>query len=283
MRHAVHAGRDIVQLVALVGVRRQGQDRQGAGRAGQGADSPRRSDAVHHRHLDVHQGQVERTGHHGIHRLAPVLGHLAGAAEHLQQLARDEAVGGVVVHHQHMQGVVRRRLGHGGGGRRALGRDAQRQAHLKARAALGRGAQRDRAAHPFGDLSADGQAQARARPLASGLSGVERIKDGRGRRLGHARAAVVHGEDDLAVGTAFDQGHDLARQGELQGVADQVVQQLLQPHPVGLNARNGQVGADGQGQGLFVGPRAPQGVDVEGDGRQVQRLLLQRQHAGRGA
>ena len=182
-----------------------------------------------------------------------------------------------------MQGVVRGRLGHGGGGRRALGRDAQRQAHLKARAALGRGAKRDRAAHPFGDLSADGQAQARARPLAPGLSGVERVEDGRGRRLGHAGSAVVHGEDNLAVGVAFDQGDDLACQGELQRIADQVVQQLLQPHPVGLNARNGQVGADGQTERLLLGPCAPQGVDVEGDGRQVQRLLLQRQHAGRGA
>ncbi|WP_313576651.1 hypothetical protein, partial [Brevundimonas sp.] len=42
-----------------------------------------------------------------------VLGRFVGAAEQLQHLARHEAVGGVVVHHQHMQGRMGGRVGHG--------------------------------------------------------------------------------------------------------------------------------------------------------------------------
>ncbi|MNE20237.1 hypothetical protein D3C80_1133460 [compost metagenome] len=187
-----------------------------------------------------------------------------------------------------MQGLVRRR----GGGlilvapRVGLGQ-GQVQVEAEARPAGGRALQRQLPLHPLDDLATDGQAQPGPRALTSRLAGVEGFEDG-DRRLGaDARTAVVdHGvqPNPAVVQPRAQADLDRAFAGEFQRIADQVVQQLLQPHLVADHPAGGaRVRRHRQAQVLLLRPRPPQGRQVGGHGVEVQRRGLQRQDARLGA
>ncbi|MNE13854.1 hypothetical protein D3C80_1067050 [compost metagenome] len=163
----------------------------------------------------------------------------------------------------------------------------QPQVEAEARPALGRALDRQGAVHALHDLATDGQAQARAGALATRLAGVEGLEDGARGLLGDAGAAVVDRgrQAHLPLFQGRVQPHlDRSRLGELQGVADQIVQELFQPHLVADDpAGGGQVALDAQVQRLLLRARPPQGRQVRDYRQQVQRRGLQRQHPRLGA
>ena len=99
----------------------QGQDRgpgQVLGLFG-GADRPGRLDAVHDRHLDIHEDQVEPAAPPGRDRFAAVRDNLQMNVQRLQDGLQDLLVGGVVLRRQDPQaasvlgfGLRLGRLGH---------------------------------------------------------------------------------------------------------------------------------------------------------------------------
>jgi hypothetical protein len=111
----VHAG--FAALPALLGhcVGGHGDDGQMA-EAGVLADLAGRLEAVHHRHLEVHQDEVEGVGPGGVEGVegeTPVVGHVHGGAQLLQQAAGDELVDVVVFDQQDAQAGQRGGAGSG--------------------------------------------------------------------------------------------------------------------------------------------------------------------------
>ena len=231
---AVHAGGEGVVAVFVQHAGRQRHD--AAARLLQrvllGAQAACGLQAVHARHVQVHQHQVKRcvgtaaqclfTTAHGSE--------LAGRAGkvHLQQLQ----VAGHVIHSQDAQPGRQLLQGPCGLGR-GFGRAglAQWQWHMHAEgAALARLAfDLDAPVHQLDQLARNGGAQARAAKAAGGggiglRKGVEHVPHLLG---AHANAAVLHLQAQPAFVVAHAQQH-LAVFGELDGVAQQVHQHLLQ-------------------------------------------------------
>ncbi|MNG99105.1 hypothetical protein D3C79_582680 [compost metagenome] len=101
----VHAGRFTCLSVFLKGTRRQGEDRKQLP-AGQGADGARGIVTIHHRHLYVHQDEIEGVLADALQRLLAIDGGLDDEAAVAKQLQHHFAVDGVVFHQQY-PGVVR--------------------------------------------------------------------------------------------------------------------------------------------------------------------------------
>ena len=100
---AVHAGGGAAVAVYLHGVGGHGQDGHGVELAVL-ADGAGGGQAVHHRHLHVHQhhviGHIGRAGTHHVHRDLAVVGHVHAEPGIGQQLARDLLVEQVVFDQQ---------------------------------------------------------------------------------------------------------------------------------------------------------------------------------------
>jgi hypothetical protein len=97
----VHAGGEAGGLVGTHGVGGQGDDRQVGGDAAEFADEPGGPQAVHHRHLHVHQDQVEAAAPRRLDRLGAVRHRLDAEADLLEDGAGQEGVDLVVFGQQH--------------------------------------------------------------------------------------------------------------------------------------------------------------------------------------
>ena len=186
--------------------------------------------AVHHRHLHVHQDQVEGPGFPGVHRLGAIL----DAGEQYAGCAKDQlhdpAVGGMVFGQQDPHafqqgdasgGVISRPdlLG------AALPRELQGEG--EDRAAARAGVRRQLTAHGLGQGAGNGQAKSRAAETAGdgaigllktteeALTGVlVKANAGVGDVEGQARPGLARLSGDLQP--------DLPLSGELDGVAEQI-------------------------------------------------------------
>ena len=101
-QEGIHAGVQALLLVALHRVRGQRHDgRPRAAAQRQSADDPGCLVAVHHRHLAVHQHQIEGAVAHQRHSFGAVVGHLPLQAELLQHRLGHALVDRVVFDQQH--------------------------------------------------------------------------------------------------------------------------------------------------------------------------------------
>ena len=102
-KEVIHAGSGTTLPVFSQGTRGQGHDRCAPVPTCQlpRTDSAGGLQAVHHRHLTIHQDQVRgRAAGHGVHRLQTIFNHVAGETLLLEHDLRHLAVGGVVIYHQ---------------------------------------------------------------------------------------------------------------------------------------------------------------------------------------
>ncbi len=88
--------------VIVHGVGRQRDDRRLLVRATQGANLLGRRDAVQHRHLHVHQNDVETAHLAAFDRLCAIVGHGPRPAQRLKEQGHDATVDLMIVDDQHM-------------------------------------------------------------------------------------------------------------------------------------------------------------------------------------
>ena len=227
-----HAQREVFLAVAGHGVGRQRDHRQ-VFPARLGAQALDRFLAVHDRHVDVEQDDVEFMLGDEVQRFLAV-GRLGDvAALRREEQLDDLAVDGVVVGQQHAQAAQAAlgRLGDalGRGGRGAGGRGFLRaEGEAEGRALAGIAGDGDVAAHHARQLARDGKAEARAAELARG--GAIGLRE-HGEQLGlhflrHADAGIAdfHGNEIIPALDArrADRDFDAALVGELDRVGDQV-------------------------------------------------------------
>jgi hypothetical protein len=197
----VHAGCEAGGLVLVEGVGGHGQDGD-VGVARQTADLPGRLEAVHDRHLHVHQDQVVVAPGGALDGLLAVVGQVDGEPEIGQHVHGDLLIEWIVLDQQHLGA---RQLAGGRGHdldrRIGLGRRQRNAGPLleacgepehAAPAGLALGPRL--AAHQTGQVPGQGQPQARAAVLAGGrgvglLEGLEQAAELFGR---DADAAVAH-------------------------------------------------------------------------------------------
>ena len=102
----VHSGAVGLFLILLKGVGAHGDNRNGGFfGVGQGANAARRFQAVHARHLQIHENQVigRRRGLHFLHGDGAVLRRVNRCVAHLQQRHRDFPVDGVILRKQNAE------------------------------------------------------------------------------------------------------------------------------------------------------------------------------------
>ncbi|AEK63410.1 hypothetical protein CFU_3586 [Collimonas fungivorans Ter331] len=226
------------------------------------ADFTRQLVAAHHWHVAIRHDQIEAAGTPDLQRFPAVFRRFDVMPEVLQLLAQHQAVGDIVVSHQYAQaaqlGRYRRRLqlrrverldsGHG-----KLDQDLRPHSQL----AL----QRDVAAHHLRQPAADGQ------PEAGAVFGRTRTRsaslDKRREQLGlfilrDAGAGIADLQLQRQAAVLFllhiEADGDLAFLRELDGVADQVGQDLLEAHRVDQHLDAG-IGVDESAQGQALLPR----------------------------
>ena len=244
----VHAGGDAAGAVLAGGGGGHGQYAQ-AGQARVGADVAGRFQAVHQRHLHVHQHAVEGGLAQQVERFLAVGRQAHRRAHVFQHLQRDLLVEGVVLHQQDAGVLERGNDGGGlGGGQQFGGGVLHPFDHLRhagvgnaqprgepERAAHARlAAHAHLAAHQLRQLLADGQAEAGAAMFArgGGVGLLERLEQAVDFQLREADAAVAHFEAQQAtagVGHHLAHAHvDAALFAELDGVVGVVDQHLPQ-------------------------------------------------------
>ena len=239
-----------------------------------------RTDAIHHGHLDVHQHQIEVTGHGLLDRQLAVADDLEFSPGALQ-VGRNQAL---VVHpifgHQDAAGqgrygqcVVLRRL-HGQsqvcrcanpGGRQCRPVCGPRQAQSEAAAAAELRFHLHFATHQVRQLLADEQPQPGAAEAARGghvglREGLEQAADLLGAQ---ADAGVDDGQLQHVARQRARPQRDRAAGSELDRIAAKIQQHLLQSHVV--RAHHGgqwQFSLDHKLKALFAGPRAQQLLGV---------------------
>ena len=218
-----------------------------------GADVARRLQAIHQRHLHVHQHAVELRLAQQVKRLFAIVGQADGGARFFQQFQRHLLVEGVVFHQQdarmleraHHQGGVgagahgRCRLRHAvEHGRRRLVGNAQVGREPEGAAGAGTAVDAYVSTHQLGQLLADGQAQARAAIFArgGGVGLLEGLEEFTHFILRQADAVVAHFEAYQAVpGVRHHLAHfhgNAALFAELDGVIGVVDQHLPQAQRV---------------------------------------------------
>ncbi len=164
----VHAGLQVFRDLMLHRVGRQRHDRGALQTtfAFSSSDLPGGGNAVHHRHLDVHEDQVEPSAEPGVERLLSVVDDGQLHAQRLKDGAQHGLVGLVVFRGENpkwrsrVSGVLlllRRRWGGRGGQLRFRRQPGQGQDHFEAGAFAGRALDVDRAAHQADELTTDGQ------------------------------------------------------------------------------------------------------------------------------
>ena len=263
-------------------------------------------DAVHDRHLDVHEDDVglfpgqKRQGFLAVGRLQHVV------AEPLQGAAGGQAVDALVLDQQH--GMVGRFEDHvpalpalvdHGQALAGVVRQGEGDGAVENAAPSRRALHPDLAAEHLRQVPGDGKAHARAAdPLGQVVFGqLEVLENAALEFLGDADAgvadheqqgAVIGGDGQAAGGDPFDAQLDGAFLRALEGVVQQVGQYLAQPERVAHElARDVRIEANGKAELLDLGPHgiAPgqggdQMVHVKGrkhgfDGRRVDIGQLQ--------
>ncbi len=152
-----------------------------------------------------------------------------------QRLLQNFARGGVVVHDEHAQlrEFFRNNFSGAGGGA-----DAEPDGEIKRAADARLAFEPDAPAHQLDQPAADREAQAGAAVLARGghVGLRERLEQFRRLLLRHADAGVAHGELELHFFAGaldlFDVEPDFALLGELDGVVDEVRQNLAEPQRI---------------------------------------------------
>ncbi|OEZ52482.1 hypothetical protein DUGA6_61160 [Duganella sp. HH105] len=284
-REAVHAGGGGGLAVRRQHAGRHGDDGDGrrAARLLAGADGARGRQAVHLRHLHVHQDQVVAALVRHAQRGGAVAGPLQRVAALVHQQGQQLQVLRHVVGRQHPQ--RRQRIGGALGALAAVvaGRlQRQRQVEGGAHALYAFGPQL--AAHQRHQLAADGGAQAGAAeaPRHRRVGLREGIEDRLQPLRRDADAGVLHGDPQLALGRAGAQA-DAAGGGELDGVVEQVAEDLAHAQLVAVqpgrqrrlvddvDAKALAAGVAAEGGGQFV-DQAEQAVVVR---LQLHRALVQ--------
>ena len=227
------------------------------------ADGRRRAQAIQPRHLHIHQHHVVAAVARTLHSHLAVVGHRHLGTLGAQQLQGHFLVDRVVFGQQHVQALQRQggmgrqrcRIGqHRAGHGNAL--VGQRQLHPEPAALPQRAADTDAPSHQQCQPVADGQPQARAAeaPRGGRIGLLERAEQLRQLRLVDADAGVLHIEAQPARRQRAHLQLHLPTGGELHRVAQQVQQDLLQPHAVATHVLRGG-GVDMQLQLHLVGGR----------------------------
>ena len=308
---AVHSGGKGIFAVGFKGV---GGERQNGNLRkpgiGKGADGAGGGVAVHHRHLDIHQDQLNfsgAAGGHPVNGLLPIGGGYHREALGGQQLLGNLPVQGVVLYQQ--QGAVFRAEGTAAGellpGFRM---GSQREGQLDSEGgALPRcGGERNLSAHGIYQPLDNAKTQSGALNAGDGggLRPLKAVKGLGDKILCHADAVVLDGEDKAGGGFCFanliqTEFYGAAPGGEFLSVAQQIGDDLIQPQSVADHIRVLQMGVDGEGQAVFchtlgkqIPCRADGAVQVKGrrrqlglsafDASQIQHIVdqLQQQIAG---
>ena len=244
-QEAVDAGG--FRRLAVLGhdARGKGDDRQ-PGERRVGANNPSGLQAVHHRHLDVHQRHIDRVRPRleNLQRLLAVARQGGQRALLPQRPLHQQPVERAVIDHQHPQTgqpgpLIRRRLvAAGSRGGLPVPRPDERNLEPEGAALAHPALDADGAAHQLDQTAGNDQAQSGA-AIAAGAALV-------GLREGAEQAAYCYrinadtGIPDLEpqprplTGIADPQQADrhLALFGELERVADQIGQDLLQPQGI---------------------------------------------------
>ncbi len=278
----VHAGGDALLTVAAHGIGGHRDDADAlvvlAGFAL--SDPTRRLEAVHGRHLPIHKDEVVVAPLQHLDRLGPIVGNRCADAELGQHLHGDLLIDGVIVDHENvgLVGKIECQRDDGGGidgGRRHRegNPDGEGGAGTRGRGDL------DVAAHQFGQTLADGEPETGAAELAGcgGIALGEGGKQASQQLRFHSHAGIGDGERQpgFVLGSAFahERERDGALGGELDGVSDQVGQDLPQPPGIAFH-RYGEVIVAGiiaphagglQPHALLLRRQGKQGGDVEND------------------
>ena len=217
---------------------------------------PHGFDAVHARHVPVHQQQavgllgVDGLANH-FQRFLAAGGHIGLQAEAAHHARQNVARRGVVVHHQHAQAHQFVGAEHAPG----LGFFLQAKMGMKVKhRSLARRAFRpDASAHELDQIFGDRQPESGTTVFARGggiglVEGLEQALALLGR---HADTGVLHPKMQFHAvcgpGHGFNSHHDLAAFGEFDGVVAQVDQDLAQPQGV-AQQRRGDIGCGGEDQ-----------------------------------
>ena len=238
----VHARRQAAVFFLGLGVGGEAEDQPGrqapgaffvTNRAGQRV-------AVHQRHIAVGDHHVERLRPPGAQAVGTVLGIHYLVAEVMQLLGEQQAVGRVVIDHQHLERPGGRRLQRRNGGRDIqLDQGGQADAHFHLGALPQHAVEHQAAAHHFAQGAADHQAQPRTatRRLAMVAGLGKRAEQLLLVFAGNPAAAVFHPQAQrqafiiLPRLGADPQAH-VAAVGELDRIAQQVGGDLLEAQRV---------------------------------------------------
>ena len=204
-----------------------------------GADPFGRLEAVHARHLQVHQHDVEGRRQRLGHRCLAVAGHRHAMAGGFQRVAQVDLVDLGVLGQQHRESaagglaVDGTQLRHG-----FLAGNAERHAEAEGAAMPLLAVDPDRAVHQFAQARADRQPEAGAAELAPDLDvALGECFEDRSLSFGRdADAGIADRDLEVDAAVAFaghpDTDRDTAFAGELEGVAHQVDQDLPDPRRV---------------------------------------------------
>ena len=271
----------------------EGDDRQ-VGQAQFVANQPGGGQPIHHRHPHIHQHGVERLGAglQELERLLPVGGQGGGCAFQVEGAFDHIPVHRAVVHHQQMHPrqtwpgrLLRRRYEPRD---RFVHRRSRERQFKPERAALPDLAlHADRSPHQFHQSFADRQPQ----PGAAKLPGDARIGLGEGREqpvqhLGrHADPGVSHREAQPHGGFSghahFDLDNHFPPLGELEGIAHQIDQHLLQPQGVAAQPpQRRRRRRDRELEALGLGGRPQQALEPGQQRRQGKGARFEAQLAG---
>nr|WP_245639283.1 hypothetical protein [Rubellimicrobium mesophilum] len=201
-------------------------------------DLPRGLDAAHHRHLDIHEDEIEAFPRDALDSLGPVAGQFHAKTQKTQQPLGHGAVDRIVLHQKDAAPIDGLSIGFG---LPALGRPpfagprlGHRQLEPEGASVAQGAADSDTSAEALGDPPADGEAE----PCPAIAAG--------GRAVDLAELAEQHrhgllGDADPGVGDLDPEAvrraepachHDRALRRELHGVPCQVDQELPQPRGV---------------------------------------------------
>ena len=272
-----------------------GRDRDG-GNGGQtacrffGADVLERLQPVLHRHPDIDQQEIE--GAAFVLRLLPGRDHFGpvgsaddGESGRGQHLVQDKEVGRVVIRDQHAPALHPVHFDHRSFGRRRVFIHlyrGQRERHADRRAFPEAAGKLHFAAHEVDQLAHDGEAEPGAAEAPhDGAFGLFETVEGAGDLfLCHADAGVRHLDRDGAVGFGGDDHPDVAVIGELDRVAEQVVEDLRQAMGIAQPGLDLAAAAEHlEIQPLFLGLDAIERLDPEDEVGNADRHAVEREFA----
>ena len=234
----VHADNGTLLLFMRHGVRRHGDNRQPL-EAGPPAQHPGGGQAVHDRHLDVHQHQVKGVRaalRQNFERLLTVDCHPRSNADHLEQGLDNLAVKYLIFDNEDRRIVIKHRRLATVRLRRGNIIDLTRfktQPDAEDSALPGNTAHADFPAHHFNQILANGQTQAGAAIFAAhaGICLNKGLEQSTDLRFAHADAAIfnldVQADFWLDTGLPANAEFNPTGCGEFDGVAQQIEENLL--------------------------------------------------------